>query len=60
MVTIFHPVTRGAVDVAPESLWHYRQSGWVTREEWDELQAQRAAQEAAAARQVRKPADKEK
>jgi hypothetical protein len=46
MTVIYHPETQGSVEVPPESLHHYRQSGWVTREEWAELERLRALQAA--------------
>lgn len=63
MVMIYHPETGGSVDVPAEAVWHYRQSGWLTRDEWQEhldRQKEQAAQEAAAAKPVaRKAAEKE-
>lgn len=65
MVMIYHPETEGSVDVPAEAIWHYRQSGWLTRDEWQEhqeRQKEQAAQEAAAAKTsaARKASDKEK
>ena len=71
MAVIFHPETGGFVEVPSESVWHYRQSGWVLREEWEDSQRQLAAQQAAlavaqaadekpaTASRTSKPADKE-
>ena len=36
MALIYHPETQATVLVPDESLAHYRLSGWVTPEEWDE------------------------
>lgn len=58
MPVIYHPETQGTVTVPDEALAHYRKSGWVTVDEWQEhlrlrelTEAQaRAVREAAAAR----------
>ncbi len=44
-VMIYHPETGGSVAVPEMSLHHYRQSGWITAAEWNELQQQKAANE---------------
>jgi hypothetical protein len=36
MAVIYHPETQGTVVVPDEALSHYRQSGWVTVDEWQE------------------------
>jgi hypothetical protein len=46
MPEIYHPGTQGRVMVAEESVWHYRQSGWILYSEWLEAQAEQAAREA--------------
>lgn len=55
MVVIYHPETQGTVDVPPESLSHYRLSGWVTVDEWQEHLRMRALTEEAA-RAAQQPA----
>jgi hypothetical protein len=67
MPLIYHPETQATVMVPAESVNHYRLSGWVLPEEWDEHirlrnqaaePAQETADEVVPARQPRK-ADKE-
>ena len=60
MAVIYHPETQAFVGVPPESVPHYRQSGWVTREEWDETQQQKAALEAAAKQPPQRKGKEEK
>lgn len=36
MAVIYHPETQGTVVVPEETLAHYRKSGWVTVDEWQE------------------------
>ena len=42
-VIIYHPETEGTVAVPEEALYHYRQSGWITAAERNELQARAEA-----------------
>jgi hypothetical protein len=61
MAVIYHPETQAYVEVPPESVPHYRQSGWVTREEWDESQQQqKAAREAPAVQLPQRKGKEEK
>lgn len=53
---IYHPGTDATVPVPEESVWHYRQAGWLLRSEWDEQQAQAAKRDAAEAEAAKKPA----
>lgn len=48
-VEIYHPETQATVAVAEESVWHYRQSGWVKSSEWAETLADQAKAAKAAA-----------
>jgi hypothetical protein len=55
---IYHPGTDATVAVPEESVWHYRQGGWLTRAEWVELQeldAVRLAEAEKAAAEAEKP-----
>lgn len=47
-VAIYHPDSQGIVSVPEESVWHYRQGGWLTMDEWQDHQVQDAARAAAA------------
>ncbi len=48
-IAIYHPQTQAVINVPEESVWHYRQSGWITYAEWQENEALRAAAETAQA-----------
>jgi hypothetical protein len=59
MAVIYHPETEASVVVPDESVAHYRLSGWVTVDEWQEhLRLREQTEQAAhAAREGSAPAE---
>jgi hypothetical protein len=51
-VVIYHPETQANTTVPEDSVWHYRQSGWLLRSEFDENEALAASRAAEAGKQA--------